>query len=201
VVGPPDRREGPQCRECRDRLDDRIEAAVERADDPAQASVESPGLALGQHAEPAPGGILALAGSDEHVQLGRIPSDEQAADRLEPDLRRQGRELLPAPSSLERQLELPPGRASADPDESEVADAGASRLLVALELNDLVATVDGRERHGGPDHPAADDGESAQGQGSVNSFTVVMAFIASITPSFTPSPDALTPPKGVSSVR
>jgi len=40
-----------------------------------------------------------------------------------------------------------------------------------------------------------------QGQGSQKSFTVVMPRIASTTPSLTPRPEAVTPPKGVASVR
>ena len=85
---------------------------------------------------------------------------------------------------------------------AEVSDARTARLLVALELHDLVAAIDGGERNGSPDDAAADDRRALpHGQGSVYSFTVVMPRTASTTPSLTPRPDDLMPPNGVSSVR
>jgi hypothetical protein len=65
----------------------------------------------------------------------------------------------------------------------------------------LVDAVVRREAFQEVEGPPAPLTPQAHGQGSVKSFVVVIARIASTTPSLTPRPESLTPPKGVSSVR
>ena len=115
--------------------------------------------------------------------------------------RRAACELDPAATSGQSELELASAGASADPDQSEVADARRTWLRVPFKLYHRMSAFDCLKCDCGANDTAADDDNAFQGQGSVNNFVVVIPRMASMTPSLTPSPESLMPPNGVSSVR
>lgn len=108
----------------------------------AQRRVDRAGLGGGEQTVAALGGVRAGDGrlGDGHLPVG-AQRGERAA-RAEAQLREVRPDALPQLAGAQRGPQLLAARAAAHPYLSEVAERGSARLLLPLDLYDLVAALD-----------------------------------------------------------
>jgi hypothetical protein len=92
----------------------------------------------------------------QQLQLGLVGGQRQRPVRPETGARHLDGQLLPACPGPQGQAQLGPGGAAADPDQAEVADAGAARLRLPLEVQHVEPAPPSRRGVHRAEHPAAD---------------------------------------------
>lgn len=130
---------------------------VERA---AQGRVVAAGLVRREQFEAALGGVRQREGRLGHRDLLGAPAHGERAGRAKAGTGHVGADPLPQLAGPQCGVQLVAARPATDPHQAEVAHRGTARFALALDVHDLVASVDGLPGVHGPQHATSDDYDS-----------------------------------------